>query len=121
MPCGSCGGAAPRANLPQGITTGLCRLGANSAILRNVAECPRGPVATENAVIVGLLITFAEVVTLSWFRAWEEWINVVLGLWLAISPGILPIASAAAKANFVIVGVSVAALALYKVWTVSCE
>jgi hypothetical protein len=71
-------------------------------------------VPTRNAVIVGSLIILAEVVTLSVFRPWEEWINVALGAWLVISPWVLGIASPAAKANFVIVGVLVVALAVYE-------
>jgi hypothetical protein len=71
-------------------------------------------VPTRNAVIVGFLIILAEVITLSVFRPWEEWINVALGAWLVISPWVLGIASPAAKANFVIVGVLVVALALYE-------
>ena len=73
-------------------------------------------VATRNAVTVGFLIVAAEALTLSAFRLWEEWINVALGAWLIISPWILGIASAPAKANFVIVGLLVVALALYEVW-----
>ena len=72
-------------------------------------------VATRNAVIVGIIVVLVEVVTLSWFRVWEEWINVALGLWLAVSPWVLPIESATAKLNFVTVGVLIAALALYEV------
>jgi SPW repeat-containing protein len=75
--------------------------------------------ATRNAVIVGGLIVLAEVVTLSYFRVWEEWINVALGAWLAVSPWVLGITSPAPKLNFHIVGVLVAALALYEVWEVS--
>jgi hypothetical protein len=71
-------------------------------------------VPTRNAVIVGFLIILAEVITLSVFRPWEEWINVALGAWLVISPWVLGIASPAAKANFVIVGVLVVALAVYE-------
>lgn len=76
-------------------------------------------VATRNAVIVGLLIVVTEAVTLSYFRLWEEWINFVLGAWLAISPWVLPIASPAAKANFIITGILIAGLALYEVWEAS--
>ena len=79
------------------------------------------PVPTHNAVIVGFLIILAEVVTLSIFRPWEEWINVALGAWLVISPWVLGIASAAATANFVIVGVLVIALALYEMRSVEGE
>jgi hypothetical protein len=77
------------------------------------------PVATRNAVIVGFLIILAEVVTLSWYRAWEEWINVALGIFLAASPWLLGVESPVAKANFVIIGLLVAGLALYEVRKVS--
>lgn len=70
--------------------------------------------AVENAVVIGALILVAEVVELSVFRDWEEWINVVAGAWLAISPWVLGIKSVAARWNFVSVGVLVVALALYE-------
>jgi hypothetical protein len=72
------------------------------------------PVPTRNAVIVGFLIILAEVVTLSVFRPWEEWINVALGAWLVISPWVLGIAVPAATANFVVVGALIIVLALYE-------
>ena len=73
------------------------------------------PRALENAVAVGALVIIVEIVELSIFRDWEEWINVVLGSWLAISPWALGIASAAARWNFLIVGILVIALALYEI------
>jgi hypothetical protein len=75
------------------------------------------PVATRNAVIVGFLVVLAEVVTLSVFRPWEEWINVALGVWLLISPWVLGIANGAARANCVVVGLLITGLALYEVRT----
>jgi SPW repeat len=72
------------------------------------------PVPTRNAVIVGFLIILAEVVTLSVFRPWEEWINVALGAWLVVSPWVLGIAQPAATADFVVVGALVVVLALYE-------
>ena len=81
----------------------------------------REPTAMGNAVIVGVLIVLSEGVTLTWFRPWEEWVNVALGLWLAISPAVLGIAHPAAIANFVIVGIVVAGLALYEVWQVTAR
>ena len=78
-------------------------------------------VPTRNAVIVGCLIILAEVVTLSVFRPWEEWINVALGAWLVISPWVLGIASTAAKANFVVIGALVIALAVYEMRSVEGE
>ena len=70
--------------------------------------------AMENAVVVGALILIAEVVELSIFRDWEEWINVGLGGWLVVSPWVLGVASRAAIWNFVIVGALVMALAIYE-------
>jgi hypothetical protein len=73
------------------------------------------PPALENALAVGALVIIAEIVELSIFRDWEEWINVVLGAWLAISPWTLGIANGAARWNFLIVGTLVIVLALYEI------
>jgi hypothetical protein len=78
-------------------------------------------VPTHNAVIVGFLIILAEVVTLSIFEPWEEWINVALGAWLVISPWVLGVAETAATVNFVVIGVLVIALALYEMRSVEGE
>lgn len=71
-------------------------------------------IALENALAVGALIIVAEIVELSIFRGWEESINIVLGAWLAASPWVLGLQSAAARWNFLIVGVLVVALAVYE-------
>jgi hypothetical protein len=73
-------------------------------------------IATRNAVIVGGLVILTEAVTLSIFRVWEEWINVGLGAWLLFSPWALGVTSPTAKADFVVVGLLIASLALYEVW-----
>jgi hypothetical protein len=74
------------------------------------------PTATRTAVISGILIISAEVVSLSVFRVWEEWIAVILGAWLIICPWILAISSLVARVNLSIVGLLVMALAFYEVW-----
>ena len=71
--------------------------------------------ASQNAVLVGLLLIATEFATLSVFRVWEEWIVVVLGAWLVVSPWVLG-AALVATLNFVIVGLLVLALALYEIW-----
>ena len=71
--------------------------------------------ATQNAVVVGFLLIATEFVTLSMFRVWEEWINVILGAWLVVSPWVLG-AALVPTVNFVIVGLLVLALALYEIW-----
>lgn len=70
--------------------------------------------ARDTAIMVAVLILVAEVVELSIFRDWEEWINVVLGGWLVVSPWVLELTSTAARWNFVIVGVLVLALAIHE-------
>jgi hypothetical protein len=72
--------------------------------------------AAENAFAVGILIIVAEVFTFSMLRVVEEWINVVLGLWLAASVWILAVTVAAAKVDFVVSGLLIALLALYEIW-----
>ena len=72
------------------------------------------PTATQATVISGLLIIVAEVVTLSAFRAWEEWISVALGIWLIISPWAMGIGVSVARVNLVVVGLLVIALAIYE-------
>jgi|SRR5215467_125949 hypothetical protein len=73
-------------------------------------------IATQTAVISGLLIICAELITLSVFQSWEEWINVILGAWLLVCSWVLDIGASAARTNFVIVGALVMALALYEIW-----
>ena len=73
------------------------------------------PAALHNALVVGALIIVVEVVELSIFRDWQEWINVALGGWLLVSPWALGIASTAARLNFMAVGALVLALALYEI------
>jgi hypothetical protein len=72
--------------------------------------------AMRNALAVGLLIILAELLELSLFRGWEEWINIALGAWLGISPWVLGLSNAAAKINFIVVGVLVLALAVHALW-----
>jgi hypothetical protein len=74
-----------------------------------------GMTAAQNAVVVGFLLIAIEFVEVSAFRVWEEWVNVVIGAWLVISPWVLDTALVP-TINFVIVGLLVLALALYEIW-----
>ena len=71
-------------------------------------------IATSAAVFTGFLLICTEIVTLSTFRPWEEWLNVVLGAWLIAAPWLLHLPSAAVTTNFTIVGILVAGMALYE-------
>ena len=68
--------------------------------------------------LAGFLLILSEVVTLSAFRPWEEWVNIALGAWLIVSPFILKAAALTPKADFVLVGLAVVALAFYELWEV---
>lgn len=67
-------------------------------------------------MITGVLIVAAELLTLSVFRSWEELFNITLGAWLTICSWILGITVSEARINFVVVGVTMIALALYEIW-----
>jgi SPW repeat len=71
--------------------------------------------AAQNAFLVGVLLIGIECVELTVFRTWEEWINVILGAWLVVSPWVVG-ATLIATTNLVIVGLLVLALALYEIW-----
>ncbi|MGA7011943.1 MAG: SPW repeat protein, partial [Pseudolabrys sp.] len=62
-------------------------------------------------------VILAELLTLTVFRPWEEWINVILGAWLIVCPWIVGISSSTAKTHFVVIGALIAVLVLYEIWT----
>jgi len=74
------------------------------------------PTATTAAVLTGFVLICTEIVTISTFRLWEEWINVLIGSWLIAAPWLLRFSSPSATINFVIIGLLVATLALYELW-----
>jgi len=50
------------------------------------------------------------------FSAWEEWINVALGLWLVVSPWLLGFAHTSAMHFAIGIGLSIAFLAALELW-----
>lgn len=73
--------------------------------------------AAWNAWIAGAVIALIAVGALVAFHAYEEWANLVVGLWTLISPWALGFSAlAAAMWAHVIVGVIVAALAAGSLW-----
>jgi len=72
-----------------------------------------------NAWIVGGLVAFNAGCALAGFAAWEEWTNLVLGLWAAISPWIFGFqANVQATWTYVVLGLAIAALAAIQLWLV---
>ena len=75
--------------------------------------------AAWNAWIVGVVLGALAVATLSVFAEWEEWVNLVLGLWLIVSPWLLGfMANTNAMATHVVLGVLVIAASAWAVWDV---
>lgn len=74
--------------------------------------------AVWSAVIAGALVAALALFELFQVKAWEEWGNMALGIWMVIAPWVLGFAtSAGAMWNTVIVGLAVAALALWALAT----
>jgi hypothetical protein len=74
-------------------------------------------IAVAATVVTGILVIRTEVLTLTLFRWWEEWANVALGAGIAASPWILDIDAIVPAANLVVVGVLIAGLGLYEVYS----
>jgi predicted MFS family arabinose efflux permease len=73
--------------------------------------------AIVNAAVVGLALMLFATLALVWVQAWEEWLGIVLGLWLIASPWALGFADRAiARWIHVIIGGLVALIAVYEMW-----
>ena len=69
--------------------------------------------ASWNSFVFGIAIVVFAVWALFAPKVWEEWTNLILGLWLIIAPWVLGFsAHALATWNLVVVGVVVAVLSL---------
>lgn len=73
-------------------------------------------IAAWNSSLLGFAIAFFAMMALAIPRLWEEWINLVLGLWLIIAPFVLGFsADNAATWNHVVLGVLISADALWAI------
>ncbi len=67
-----------------------------------------------NFTVTGLLAIALAISALTLFRPWEEWLDIVLGVWLVISPWVLGFTfSEIALWNAILCGVVVAAMGLW--------
>lgn len=74
--------------------------------------------AMVNAVIIGLVLIAAALGAIFVPRAWEEWTECALGLWLVASPWVLGFsANRQAMLSAVVGGIAVTALALWTLLT----
>lgn len=70
-----------------------------------------------NAWILGVVIGALALATLTAFSEWEEWVNMVLGIWLVLAPWLLDFATNAnAMWTHVVVGLLVAAISAWALW-----
>jgi hypothetical protein len=72
--------------------------------------------ASQNAMIVGVVMAALAIAALAAFAVWEEWLNLVVGLWAVISPWVLGFQGTTAMTVHVLIGLAVAALAAIEIW-----
>jgi hypothetical protein len=72
---------------------------------------------SQNAVICGIIIAVLAIAALAAFAVWEEWLNLIVGVWTLISPWVLGFQeNRTAMTVHVVVGVLVAILAAVEIW-----
>ncbi|MCC6889364.1 MAG: SPW repeat protein [Hyphomicrobiales bacterium] len=71
---------------------------------------------TQNAVISGIAIMVLSIAALAAFATWEEWLNLIIGLWVVVSPWVLGFADTTAAMVALAVGILVAAIAAVELW-----
>jgi SPW repeat len=70
----------------------------------------------QTASTVGVLIAVLSIAALAAFAVWEEWLNLLAGLMLIVSPWLLGFQDSQAMSVDVAIGMSVAALAAFEAW-----
>ena len=65
------------------------------------------------------LIAALAIAALAAFAVWEEWLNLVVGLWALVSPWVLGFQGTTAMTVHVIIGAAVAILAAVELWMMS--
>ena len=75
-------------------------------------------VASWNAWILGIGIVVFSALAVSIPQAWEEVINILLGIWMVISSWVIGVASRAVETNAVIVGLLVI---LFAAWAMTLK
>jgi SPW repeat len=68
------------------------------------------------ASIIGIFIAVSSIAALAAFAVWEEWLNLIVGLWLIASPWLLGFQDSDAMTIDVVIGAAVAALAAFEAW-----
>jgi hypothetical protein len=70
-----------------------------------------------NAWIAGMVIAALSIAALSAFAEWEEWLNLIVGLWVVVSPWVLSFSgNVTAMWTHIVIGAVVAILAGVEIW-----
>jgi len=69
-----------------------------------------------NAYTCGIIIVLLAIGALTAFAAWEEWLNLIVGLWVLVSPWVLGFQGSTAMSVHVVIGILVAVLAAIELW-----
>ena len=71
---------------------------------------------TQNAWICGLAVIVLAIAAIAAFAVWEEWLNLIVGLWAVVSPWVLGFQGTTAMTVHVVIGILVAILAAVELW-----
>jgi len=75
---------------------------------------------SQNATVAGIVVAALAIAALAAFAVWEEWLNLIVGLWILVSPWVLGFqTSTTAMTVHVVIGILVAALAAIELWIMS--
>ncbi len=76
--------------------------------------------ASQNAYVSGIVIAVLAIAALAAFAVWEEWLNLIVGLWTLVSPWVLGFyGDKTPMTVHVVVGILVAVLAAVELWIMS--
>jgi hypothetical protein len=70
----------------------------------------------QTASTIGLIMAALSIAALAAFAVWEEWLNLIAGLVLIVSPWLLGFQDSDAMTIDVTIGVIVAMLAAFEIW-----
>ena len=71
---------------------------------------------SDNAWVSGIVIAGISIAALAAFAEWEEWLNLVVGLWAVVSPWVLGFQGTTAMTVHVMIGFIVAVVAAVEIW-----
>jgi hypothetical protein len=68
------------------------------------------------ASIIGLFIAVLSIAALTAFAVWEEWLNLIAGVWLVVTPWLLGFEDSNAVIVDLAIGIFVVVLATFEIW-----